>query len=124
SILPKILIGLGVVAVAAVLYFVVFKKKAEPEIEYDITGAWALNYTLQGDTAKSTTITFSGDKTSGTFSGLGYTGTYTVDGKNVEFIFPSSTRYSGSFTDTQNMSGTILNYQGIPGTWTATKILQ
>lgn len=78
SILPYVLIGVGVVAVAAVLYLVVFKT------QYDITGSW--NFVLtDGAKTKSLPFVFTGTKESGFFSfqGTPPLGTYTVDGKNV-----------------------------------------
>jgi hypothetical protein len=115
SILPIILIGVGVVAVAAVLFLVVLKTS------YDITGDWTVNYTWDQGGSGSTTITFSGDKKSGTFITASYNGTYTVDSKNVQWTYTSGTKYTGTFSDKQNMSGTILSYSGSTGTWTATK---
>jgi flagellar basal body-associated protein FliL len=74
SILPLILIGVGVVAIAAVLFLVVLKTK------YDIVGTWTVVWhwtsgSTYGDTA---TFTFSGTMDSGTVSdSYGDTGTDT-----------------------------------------------
>jgi len=75
SIVPVVLIGLGVVAVAAVLFLVVLKTK------YDIVGSWSETNTIW--TQGATVIVFSGDKKSGTLALEGFldTGTYTVDGR-------------------------------------------
>ena len=115
SALPIILIGVGVAALAAVLFLVVLKTK------YDIVGVWIVNYTWDTGGSGSTTITFSGDKKSGTFTTASYNGTYSVDGKNAQWTYSSGTKYTGTFKDKQNMSGTMLSYSGDPGTWTASK---
>ncbi|MBN2399505.1 MAG: hypothetical protein JXI33_04105 [Candidatus Aminicenantes bacterium] len=65
SILPWILIGVGVLGVtAAVLFLVVLKK------DYDITGAWNFVFTTGGGSV-SYVKTFSGTKKSGTFLAAG-----------------------------------------------------
>jgi hypothetical protein len=119
SILPMVLIGVGVVAVAAVLVLVVFKTS------YDIRGNWNVSRTSNGSTYDFT-VTFSGEKASGTFeanqSGSLLTGTYTADNKNVVWTFASSSKYSGTFSDKDTMSGAYLKYDGTTtGTWTATR---
>ncbi len=115
SILPVILIGVGVVAVAALLFLVVLKTK------YDITGAWTLTWQYQGYLQSSGTITFSGDKKSGTFVIGSGSGTYTVDGKKVSWDYNGSdTTYTGDFTDKTHMNGEMTS-MGVPGTWSAVK---
>jgi hypothetical protein len=119
SILPIVLIGVGVIAVAAVLFLVVLKTS------YDIRGDWNVIRTAAGSSINFT-VTFSGEKASGTFEADQYgtllNGTYTVDGKNVEWIFESSSNYTGTFTDKDAMSGSYLKYDGTTtGTWTATR---
>jgi len=112
-----ILIGLlAAGAVAAVLFLVVLKEK------YNIVGSWNLNFrwTNSGSTG-ATVITFSGNKKSGSFQSSVYTGTYTVNGKNVTWVYSGGTTYTGNFTDKNSMSGTMVDYNGNPGTWTATK---
>jgi hypothetical protein len=124
SIMPIILIGVGVVAVAAILFLVVLKTS------YNIVGTWSEADTIVSGT---TTITFSGDKKSGTLSMLEYsdTGTYTVDSKTVHF--ESSTVgysylwvYDGQFDSKDKMSGTVKVYEGTAvtdeGTWSATRM--
>jgi len=115
SILPIILIGVGVVAVAAVLFLVVLKTS------YDITGTWQLTYTWDDGYTGSASITFNGDKKSGTFYIGSYNGSYAVDGKNVVWTYTSGTEYSGAFTDKETMSGTMMSWAGDPGTWSARK---
>ncbi|MBN2344998.1 MAG: hypothetical protein JXO51_01320 [Candidatus Aminicenantes bacterium] len=115
SIMPVILIGVGVAAVAALLFLVVLKTK------YDITGTWKLTWQYQGDIQRSNDITFTGDKKSGSFKIGTASGTYTVDGKKAQWTYSSGqTVYTGEFTDKTHMSGTMTSY-GTPGTWSAVK---
>ncbi|MBE0664246.1 MAG: hypothetical protein IH584_00380 [Candidatus Aminicenantes bacterium] len=116
SILPIILIGVGVAAVAAVLFLVVLKTK------YDITGAWTLTWKYEDEDQNSNTITFSGDKKTGSFNISSSVGTYTVDAKKVQWIYSDGqTIYTGEFTDKTHMSGTMISY-GYNGTWSAVKM--
>ena len=126
SILPYILIGVGVLAVtAAVLFLVVLKN-------YDITGSWLVTY----GTGSHDTYTFVGDKKTGTYTTSDYLakGTYAVDGKNVTLtwtgwtggfhIVTFSWTVAGKFDSKTTASGT---YSGVDffgaftGTWTAVK---
>ena len=104
SILPYVLIGVGVVAVAAVLFLVVLKTS------YDIRGDWNVSRTASG-TIYAFTTKFIGEKASGSFdsiqSGNLLHGTYTVDGKSVVWTFESGSEYSGTFTDKDTMSGSL-----------------
>jgi hypothetical protein len=123
SIMPVILIGLGVAAVAAVLILVVFKTK------YDIVGQWNISGTIQ---TKTFVITFAGDKKSGTLTLQGYidVGTYTVSGKTVHFEFHATGYnynwvYEGEFSGKDAMGGTVQFYQNNAvqnsGTWTGAR---
>jgi hypothetical protein len=119
SILPIVLIGVGIVAVAAVLILVVFKTS------YDIRGNWNVSRTSAGSTYNFT-VNFSGEKSGGSFEadqgGTLLAGTYTVDTKNVVWTFESSSKYTGTFSDKDTMSGDYLKYDGVTtGTWTATR---
>ena len=124
SILPIVLIGVGVAAVtAAVLILVVFKTK------YDIVGSWTLTWkwTVGGNASDTVKFTFSGTRESGLVSeDYGDTGTYTVDGKDVTWILTSYNagfKWTGRFDDKDTMSGTmVLPSEGESGTWTATRI--
>ena len=115
SILPVILIGVGVAAVAAILFLVVLKTK------YDITGIWTIsvNWTHPVITG-SFDATFTGDKKSGTTLSGSNSGVYSVSGKDATFNF-SSGQYSGTFSSKTTMSGTMHNNSGNSGTFTATK---
>ncbi len=116
SILPIILIGVGLLTVTAVVLFLVVLNK------YDITGSWQMTFTWQGDFPGTVTLTFTGDKKSGTFvSSSSSTGTYKVDGKNVEWTYSGGTKYSGTFSDKKTMSGTMVTTYAASGTWTAIK---
>jgi hypothetical protein len=117
SILPYVLIGVGVVAVAAVLILVVFKTK------YDITGSWTFVFT--GPTNETFILTFTGTKASGNFKFDAvpvYVGTYTVDGKNVTMTIPAvpGLQFSGQFTAKDTMSGTWIANTST-WNWTATR---
>ena len=122
SIVPVVLIGVGVVAVAAVLVLVVFKTN------YDITGTWTINihFVTTGFTDYTSTWVFSGSKTSGTFvendAGSTYPGTYTVTNKkDVWFKYDAyADTYVGQFTSKNQMSGTF-STSGYNSTWTAAK---
>jgi hypothetical protein len=106
SILPIILIGVGVAAVAAVLFLVVLKTN------YDILGTWVETNTIY--LPKPVNITFSGTKKSGTLTMQEYidTGTYTVDGKTVHFEFKATGYtynwiFDGQFQTKDKISGTV-----------------
>jgi len=103
-ILPYVLIGVGVVALAAVLYFFVLKTN------YDITGDWTMNYLMPGLPLITYPIILTGNKKTGNAVMNTTAGTYIVDGKNVtintymgnlkwEFIgtFKSKVRIEGDF---------------------------
>jgi hypothetical protein len=118
SIVPIILIGVGVVAVAAVLILVVFKSK------YDIRGTWTLIMQWAGKTPTSHTNEFIGEKKIGDVNlvlggASAKWGEYTVDGKSVAFWILATT-YTGAFSDKTHMSGTISSGADT-GTWSAVK---
>jgi hypothetical protein len=118
SILPFILIGLGLITVTAVVLVVLLISK------YDITGSWQMTYTWAGETPGTVTLTFTGDKKSGTFiSSSGGSGNYSVDSKNVTWTYSAyGARYTGTFTDKKNISGTMVSGSGtMTGTWFAIK---
>jgi hypothetical protein len=126
NILPVVLIGVGVVALAAVLFLVVLKTK------YDITGSW--QYYFKWDLSGAVQhgpypLTFSGSQSSGQLSfldpAIAMTGTYTADNKNVSFTISSSGKpwsHTGSFENKDKMSGTFTYPSGTGnGTWYATR---
>jgi len=119
SILPIVLIGVGVVAVAAVLILVVLKKS------YDIRGTWKFEY-LNPDGSVWWTITnvvFTGTKESGTVVDDIYTTTYTVDGKKIVITeLPSSVaKHEATFIDSDNFSGTWAYTGGDNGNFRASR---
>jgi hypothetical protein len=125
SILPIILIGVGVVVVAAVLFLVVLRTT------YDITGTWNIAFSATNTIKNwSWTLTFTGDKKKGTFSNSSAgPGTYTVSGKNVSFTFDNwKISSTGTFSNKDTMSGTTtvkdVAIDGVTvtaATWTATR---
>jgi hypothetical protein len=126
SILPIILIGVGVVAVAAVLFLVVLKTK------YDVRGTWSVTRSSEFYwITNPRSFVFAGtDKANGTMSLPGFLdhGTWTVDGKNLRFTFSANDTYlwtfNGTFTDKDTLSGTVNYHDGsndINGTWNATR---
>jgi hypothetical protein len=118
SILPWVLVGVGVVAVTAVVLFLFVLNK------YDITGTWNFIFTSAYAT-QAIVITYTGDKKSGTFTMAGLPqsgGTYAVDGKKVTMLptyFPEVT-FVGEFTSKDAMSGTLTE-EGEVMNWTATR---
>jgi hypothetical protein len=125
SIVPVILLGVGVVAVAAVLFLVVLKTK------YDILGTWTATNTAYSP--KPINITFSGTKKSGTLTMAEYidTGTFTVDGKTVHFEFHAAGMtynwvYDGQFDSKDKMTGNVKymvnNVVSLTGTWVANRV--
>jgi hypothetical protein len=121
SILPIILIGVGVVAVAAVLFLVVLKTS------YDITGTWTIHVTYDGDDYVFDALTvFKGDKKSGTTSdNWSGTGTYTVDVKKVTFTLRwpngNTSTFTGQFDAKDKMSGRFHESHNFDGPWTAVR---
>jgi hypothetical protein len=115
SIVPIILIGVGVAALAAVLVLVVLKTK------YDIVGAWTVSVNWTNPTITgSYTTTFTGDKKSGTCSALTNSGTYTVSGSDATWTLGVAT-YVGKFDTKTTISGTMSTTGGNLGTFTASK---
>jgi hypothetical protein len=107
SILPYVLIGVGVVAVAAVLFLVVLKTS------YDITGKWTLNYLMPGWPLSTYPLTCTGEKKSGTAATNLVNGTYAVDGKKVTINLIQTTarwEFIGEFTTKDRMEGDFKYY--------------
>ena len=123
SILPIVLIGVGVVAVAAVLILVVFKTK------YDIRGTWTVNASWTGISPSAPfTLVFTGSsKDSGTFlENNHWNGTFTASGKNATWKytdFPAQNMiFTGTFTGKDSITGTMTEaYAPTTGTFTATR---
>jgi len=119
---PIIPIIIGVVAVgaiAAVLVLVVFKS-------YDITGNWTMTELWDINDPDIFTITFSGDKKTGSCSsGVLATGTYSVDGKNVVFnlrVFSVlNWAYTGTFKGKDKLEGSVTFSEGGSASWSAVR---
>jgi hypothetical protein len=117
SLLPWVLIGVGVLgATAAVLFLFVLKS-------YDLTGTWT--FVFDGPTHETYSLTFSGTKKSGTFifdAVSFYSGTYTVDNKTFTMVLTSfpAIQFSGRFTGKDALSGDWI-YGGDHWTFTATR---
>jgi hypothetical protein len=125
SILPIILIGVGVAAVAAVLFLVVLKTK------YDITGFWTV--TLNSESGSAFTVSFAGDtgnKNSGDTYYYGWHGRYNVNGKDVTWTLtyyapnPADTEtltFIGKFDSKTKITGNVTSNKGGNDTFTAIK---
>jgi hypothetical protein len=113
---PYILIGVGAVAVAAVLFLVVFKAN------YDVTGTWAGTETSWGALSYSMFI-FRGDKKSGmveyfdlSSSADSATVPYSEDGKKVAWSIKNYS-FAGVFDSSNTMKGDIFYLDGKIGTF-------
>ncbi|UCH98404.1 MAG: hypothetical protein JSV88_16600 [Candidatus Aminicenantes bacterium] len=104
---------------------------AYAEKEYYIQGTWGLTEQYNDGSSFEVTVTFIGDTESGeVFDSDGGTGTYTVDGRSVNFTiyYPEVIyEYTGSFYDEETMIGDAKRYiisesTYERGTWNATKI--
>jgi hypothetical protein len=107
SILPIVLIGVGVVAVAAVLFLVVLKTS------YDITGEWTLNYTMPEWPLSTYPLTCTGDKKAGTAATNLIKGDYAVDGKKVTiYLYQNQSKWEfiGEFKTKIRMEGDFKYY--------------
>lgn len=123
SIVPLVLIGLGVAA-AVVLALVVLKTK------YDPVGTWVgpMSSPSQNWTGH---MVMSGDKKSGTakYSDPWWTnlpGTYAVDGKNITITINAGgqvIKFTGTFSSKDAMSGTWVNENSptLTGPWSFTR---
>jgi len=96
---------------------------------YNVQGSWTLTETYTDGSSFTVTAAFSGDYTHGTVTdSQGGSGTYTYDYSTVKFtlVFPDvNYSYTGTFSDSNDMSGTSTRYQTsdnvITGTWLATR---
>jgi hypothetical protein len=120
SMLPIILIGVGLVAVtAAVLFLVVLKNK------YDIRGTWKFEYLeLSGAVWYTMNATFAGTKESGTVTSVtGSISNYTVVDKTVSWPLGGGwALHTATFTDKDTISGTWDWGGGYDGNFRATRI--
>ena len=119
-----VLLVIGGIAVVAVIVVLASGKKKDKEEEYNIVGNWIISENYPDGTSGEQYITFSGSRTSGTFiDHEGFTGTYSVSGRNVNFSYDFGVwfTYNGTFTGRDTMSGTWdWVFEGVPvsGSWT------
>lgn len=80
---------------------------------YNIVGTWSVTATYDVGGTENWTITFAGDRQTGTVTltseGTSITGTYAVDRKNFDFEVSASDgiiSFTGTFTNNKEMSGT------------------
>ena len=122
SILPWVLIGVGVLAVTAVVLFVwpgILKTK------YDVTGSWV--FVITGPYIATYQTDFTGTKKSGNWvwaHSPSTKGTYTVDGKKLTMVPGAGDGWTatitGTFTSKDAMSGTWIQ-DGNTWSWIATR---
>lgn len=102
-----------------------------PVLAHDITGKWEFNVQLDaGNGTPSFVFKQSGEKLTGTYSGLMGSSelTGTVKGDEIEFTFEATFQdqkgkvvYKGKIASPTQMKGDV-DYAGLgKGTWTATK---
>jgi hypothetical protein len=107
SILPIVLIVVGVGALAAVLFLVVLKTS------YDITGNWTWTYSYSGGSF-TYPVVFTGTKESGTMVMNGsVNGTYTVSAENVTCSVSNTHQkweFIGKFNSKTNITGEFRYY--------------
>jgi hypothetical protein len=109
SILPMVLIGVGLVAVTAAVLFLVVPKK------YDITGTWTMNYKPGAQPLVTYSITFTGNKKTGTAAMHTVVGDYTVDDKAVTITMYQGNNvnrweFIGEFTSKIHLEGDFKYY--------------
>ena len=101
---------------------------ADPE--YNIMGSWTMEEEYNDGRSFTVTVTFTGDKESGTVTDSdGGNGTYEVDKTSIKFNLEFTTvtyEYSGLFSDVDNISGTCKRIsstnQELSGKWLAQRI--
>jgi len=113
----KLMILLVVTLFITMMFSTGCKKK------FDIQGTWNLSFIWSNGTHGILALTFTGGKESGSFSHKNITlGTYTVNDKSVTWKYSLvNTVYTGASTGDNNMSGTMVSFNGGTGTWTAVR---
>jgi hypothetical protein len=122
STLTYVLIGAGVLAVAAVLIFVVFKSGPA----YDIRGTWTFEYLRADGTVNGGEypgVVFAGSSTSGTVTRVGQETTFTVSDKTIVIVeVPAKwARHNATFSDNDHFAGTWAYSTGSSGNFRATR---
>jgi hypothetical protein len=87
----------------------------------NIVGTWTLEWDWECDGEDGTAdLYFHADNTWFIDYEDGLTGTWTLEGDQVTFVFSSGTTYTGTVNSTgTEMEGTMVDYDGITGCWTA-----
>ena len=103
-------------AITALILSIVINYGCPGIFGYNVVGTWSVTATFGVEDTEDYTISFAGDKKSGTvtWTAFGYSlsGTYAVNGKNIDFDVGDSTElqtFSGTFANNKEMSGN--------GTW-------
>lgn len=120
-----VLLVVGGLALVAILVLVLGKKKDKQQEEtFDIRGDWTINVNWQDQNPRFF-MRFQGSQNSGTFIDQDDdTGTYSVTGRNVRFVYDEYTiTFTGNFESQGVMSGQIL-VNDIAGTWRGTRGFQ
>jgi hypothetical protein len=85
-----------------------------------LVGTWTLNFTWTGISSGSTSLALTSDNRFTT--GDGYAGSWAYNGTTFWLYFDTGTTYTSTGTVTgTHMAGTMIDYNGNPGTWTADK---
>jgi hypothetical protein len=100
-------------AIAALVLSIVVNYGCPGIFGYNVVGTWTVSATFADNDTESYTITFAGDKKAGTVTWTAYgyslTGTYAVNGKNINFEVGDSEEldsFSGVFDKKDEMHGT------------------
>jgi len=100
------------IAIFALVLTIVINYGCPGFFGYNIVGTWSFTITYDVGGTENWTITFAGDKKTGTVTltsdGSSIPGTYAVDGKNIDFEVSASDGiiiFTGTFTNNKEMSG-------------------
>ena len=123
-----------IISFCAIILFVIGCSSAckNSDITFDITGKWRVRETVNwadGSDTKTVEfiVTFSGNYQSGRTSSGANSGSYSVDGQDIEYSLSGVEglrSFVGAFVDSSYLSGTItVSYQNLTwsGTWSATR---
>lgn len=101
------------IAILALVLSIVINYGCPGIFGYNIVGTWSVRATFGVDDTENYIISFAGDRKTGTvtWTAFGYslTGTYAIDGKNIDFEVSSSDElqtFTGTFSNNKEMSGT------------------
>ncbi len=101
------------IAIFALVLTIVINYGCPGLFGYNLVGTWSVRATFGVDDIEDYIMSFAGDKKTGTVTWTAFnyslTGTYSVNGKNVDFEVSSSEElqtFTGTFTNNKEMSGT------------------